>query len=111
MLKGNFGDTRIAERGRVCLGVQNEPRFGGTVGIFVGNVQKGSSAAVAGIQPGDLILGLNGEQLSDFDDLVVRLQKFDVGDKITLQVRSARLPGETTLNNVEVTLKDWLSTL
>lgn len=107
VLKGLFGDTRIAERGRVCLGVLNEPRFGGDVGIFVGNVQKDSSAADAGIQPGDLILGLNGEKLNDFDDLVIRLRKFDVGDKITLQVRSTRIAGETTLINIEVMLKDW----
>ena len=107
VLKGIFGDTGIAERGRVCLGVLNEPRFGAGEGILVGNVQPKSSAADAGIQAGDVIMGMNGEKLTDFDQLVTRLRKFDVGDKVTFTVRSFRFPGNNGTEDVEVTLKGW----
>ncbi len=107
ILKGIFGDTGIAERGRVCLGVMNEPRFGAGEGILVGNVQAASSADDAGIVSGDLIIAMNGEKLSDFDQLVTKLKKFDVGDKIKLSVRSFRFPGNEGVEEVEVTLKGW----
>jgi hypothetical protein len=107
VLKGIFGDTGIAERGRVCLGVLNEPRFGAGEGILVGNVQPKSSAADAGIQGGDVIMGMNGEKLTDFDQLVTKLRKFDVGDKVTFSVRSFRFPGNNGTEDIEVTLKGW----
>jgi hypothetical protein len=107
ILKGTFGDTQIAERGRVCLGVLNEPRFGVEEGILVGSVQKGSSADAAGISSGDLIVAMNGKKLTDFDQLVTQLRNFDVGDKIMLHIRSSGLQDEGGSRSVEVTLKGW----
>jgi len=107
ILKGTFGDTQIAERGRVCLGVLNEPRFGVEEGILVGSVQKGSSADAAGISSGDLIVAMNGKKLTDFDQLVTQLRSFDVGDKIMLHIRSSGLQDEGGSRSVEVTLKGW----
>jgi hypothetical protein len=107
ILKGTFGDTQIAERGRVCLGVLNEPRFGVEEGILVGSVQKGSSADAAGIRSGDLIVAMNGKKLTDFDQLVTQLRSFDVGDKIMLHIRNNGLQDEGGSRSVEVTLKGW----
>jgi hypothetical protein len=107
ILKGTFGDTQIAERGRVCLGVLNEPRFGVEEGILVGSVQKGSSADSAGIRSGDLIVAMNGKKLTDFDQLVTQLRSFDVGDKVMLHIRSNGLQDEGGSRSVEVTLKGW----
>jgi hypothetical protein len=107
ILKGTFGDTQIAERGRVCLGVLNEPRFGVEEGILVGSVQKGSSADAAEIRSGDLIVAMNGKKLTDFDQLVTQLRSFDVGDKIMLHIRSSGLQDEGGSRSVEVTLKGW----
>jgi len=107
VLKGIFGDTGIAERGRVCLGVLNEPRFGAGEGILVGNVQPKSSAADAKLQAGDVIMGMNGEKLTDFDQLVTKLRQFDVGDKVIFTVRSFRFPGRNGIEDIEVTLKGW----
>ena len=107
ILKGTFGDTQIAERGRVCLGVLNEPRFGVEEGILVGSVQKGSSADAAGISSGDLIVAMNGKKLTDFDQLVTQLRGFDVGDKIMLHIRSNGIQDEGGSRSVEVTLKGW----
>lgn len=107
ILKGTFGDTQIAERGRVCLGVLNEPRFGVEQGILVGSVQKDSSADTAGIRSGDLIVAMNGKNLTDFDQLVTQLRSYDVGDKIMLHIRSNGLQDEGGSRSVEVTLKGW----
>ena len=107
ILKGTFGDTQIAERGRVCLGVLNEPRFGVEEGILVGRVQEGSSAHAAGIRKDDLIVAMNGKKLTDFDQLVTELRSFDVGDKIMLHIRSSGLQDEGGSRSVEVTLKGW----
>ena len=107
ILKGTFGDTQIAERGRVCLGVLNQPRIGVEEGILVGSVQEGSSAHVAGIREGDLIVAMNGKKLADFDQLVTQLRSFDVGDKILLHIRINGLQDEGGSRSVEVTLKGW----
>ncbi len=108
ILKGIFGDTQIAERSRVCLGILNEPRFGGDFGVFVGSVQRGSSADDAGIRQRDLITAMNGEKVTDFESLVTRLRDFDVGDKVLLHVERLTNLGEPITENIEVTLKGWL---
>ncbi len=114
VLKGVFGDISITERGVVKLGLKPEPRFGlgmnpegPASGVLVGVVEKDSSADNAGIAPGDVLLNLNEERLTDFDQLVTLLRKFDVGDKITLRCRKQGKEGESTIEDVEVVLKGW----
>ena len=86
LLKGIFGDLRIQERGRVCLGVLQQSMFESGKGVLIGRVEKGSSADRAGLKSGDMILALNGEELSDFEELVKLLRQFKVGDTITMTV-------------------------
>lgn len=86
LLKGIFGDLRIQERGRVCLGVLQQSMFETGKGVLIGRVEKGSSADQAGLKSGDMILALNGEELSDFEELVKLLRQFKVGDTITMTV-------------------------
>lgn len=86
LLKGIFGDLRIQERGRVCLGVLQQSMFESGKGVLIGQVEKGSSADRAGLRSGDMILALNGEELSDFEELVKLLRQFKVGDTITMTV-------------------------
>ncbi|MBI4277777.1 MAG: trypsin-like peptidase domain-containing protein [Armatimonadetes bacterium] len=50
------------------------------------SVARGSPADVAGLQEGDLILGLDGEPLRGIDDLVRRLAREAVGTEVTLDV-------------------------
>ena len=52
-------------------------------------------------------MGMNGEKLTDFDQLVTKLRKFDVGDKVIFSVRSFRFPGNNGTEDIEVTLKGW----
>jgi len=85
-IKAIFGDTRVQERGPVCLGILQEPLFNNAAGVLIGQVEKGSSADKAGLADGDLITKMNDEKLTDFDDLVTRLKQHQVGDKIRLEV-------------------------
>lgn len=92
MLKSLFGDTRVQERGRVCLGIIQEPFFGEDSGVLIGNVEKNSSAANAGLESGDVITKMNDEPLQDFDDLVTRLKQYQVGQQIRLEVIRVQQP-------------------
>jgi len=91
-VKAIFGDTRVQDRGPVCLGILQEPIFGigNDSGVLIGQVEKGSSADNAGLAGGDLITKMNDEKLTDFEDLVTRLKQHQVGDKIRLEVIRSR---------------------
>ncbi|MFM7055906.1 MAG: PDZ domain-containing protein [Planctomycetota bacterium] len=97
-LKGIFGDLRVEERGRVCLGVVSEQGMNDITGAIIRRVEPGSSADLAGLQPGDLIQSVDGRQVRDFQELVTLLRDYNVGDKVTLRVRSLRVPSDELLN-------------
>ncbi|MDG2130511.1 MAG: PDZ domain-containing protein [Fuerstiella sp.] len=104
------GRERIAERSRVALGIRPHSARPGR-GVLIQTVTKGSTAAAATLQPGDLILGLVARpannpknsvpepsgNLRDFDDLVERLKEYRPGDVVYLTVirnfRMTALPG------------------
>lgn len=44
-------------------------------------------AAKAGLKPGDIVLALNGQPMTNPDALVVGIRSLDVGDTVTLKVR------------------------
>ena len=90
-LKGIFGDFRVQDRGRVCLGVTSGSQ-GAPTGVLIGDVQRGSSADKAGLKPGDFVTSLNGTPLSGFEELVTLLRDYKVGDKVTLRVQ--KLPSD-----------------
>jgi regulator of sigma E protease len=51
----------------------------------VREVNPASPADIAGLRPGDRIIGVDGQRVSDFDDLFLRIQDAD-GKPITLEV-------------------------
>lgn len=126
-IKAIFGDTRVQDRGPVCLGIIQEPALGlgNDTGVLIGQVEKGSSADNAGLTGGDLITKMNDEKLTDFDDLVTRLKQHQVGDKIRLEVikssksdmrrrifeQNPNLPAQPAIppvpREVVVTLQGW----
>ena len=55
-------------------------------GALVSSVAKGSPAAKAGLQPGDVILALNGEEISTSSDLPGRVADFSPGTSAKLEV-------------------------
>ncbi|MFM7036387.1 MAG: PDZ domain-containing protein [Planctomycetaceae bacterium] len=87
-LKAIFGDMRVEERGRVCLGIVSEQGLNNISGAMIRDVETGSSADLAGLKPGDLIQSVNGREIEDFQELVTLLRDYNVGDKVTLRVIS-----------------------
>jgi regulator of sigma E protease len=61
----------------------------------VGRVQAGSAAAAAGIQPGDVIVAIDGEKIDRFED-VQRLVRLNTGSAMTMVLR--RGTGDVTIH-------------
>ena len=53
-------------------------------GIYVAKVQEGGAAAAAGIEPGDVIIGADGQKVSSFPELQEIVAKKRPGDKMSL---------------------------
>jgi S1-C subfamily serine protease len=56
-------------------------------GLVVGEVSRGSKATEAGIQPGDLIISLEGQRIRNLGDLRNELLRKQVGDKVKLAIQ------------------------
>ena len=55
-------------------------------GVYVGQVQPGSPADTAGLQPGDIILSMNGTNLKTSEGMQSTMQSAKVGDALRLTV-------------------------
>src|SRR5215218_771710 len=77
------------------LGVNMAPPTGGQDGALVQEVVSGSPAAKAGLRPGDLVVGIDGQSVADYGELAARIRAHQPGDKITLKV--VRGGNETTI--------------
>ncbi len=73
-------------------------------GVLVVDVEPGSAAERAGIQPGDIIVGFDGRAIGNADDLQAALSDHQPGDRVTIVVnRNGReLPLEVTLGTAPV---------
>jgi serine protease Do len=58
--------------------------YGLPQGVYIPRVQRGSNAALAGILPGDILLSINGEQVTDTDTLQSIVYCYHPGDTVTL---------------------------
>ncbi|MDP4144516.1 MAG: trypsin-like peptidase domain-containing protein [Bacillota bacterium] len=67
-------------------GDSNADQNKGVSGAYIEQVVQGGGAAKAGIQPGDIIIELDGTKISKFDDLRDVLDKHKVGDTISCKV-------------------------
>jgi S1-C subfamily serine protease len=81
--RGSLGiDTQDVDA-RIAAGLKlGEPR-----GAVVTRVDAGSAAAAAGLQPGDVVVGANGQRIDDSDTLRNFVGLQPVGSKVTLDVR------------------------
>ncbi len=88
-------------RGTPVLGitVQTLAAEGGNTVVVVHSVTKGSGAHQAGLQAGDAILAVNGEQVSVTDDLLRLRRAYGIGDEMPLTI----LRGDEVMD-VSVTL-------
>jgi S1-C subfamily serine protease len=55
-----------------------------TQGVYVKSLSEGGSAALAGMQPGDIILGIDGKELRNSAELTEYLGRHRPGDKVRL---------------------------
>ena len=56
------------------------------IGVYVYDIEQGSNAQLSGIQSGDLILAVNGEEVSTSSDIEKLLKNQKVGDSVTYTV-------------------------
>lgn len=60
--------------------------YGLPIGVYVRGVEEGSSADLAGIRVGDVIIAINGETISNYEELNAAKDNYKAGDTITLTV-------------------------
>lgn len=85
--------------GPVTSGFRSQTNYHGQGGVGVMQVISGTPADAAGLNPGDVILQMNGKSYNDNQALVNDISKFHAGDKINLEVWS-----NGSRKNVTVTL-------
>ena len=69
-------------------------------GVGVRNLSRGSAALTAGLQPGDIIMGFNGEPIDAADQLQRLIAKAPIGSQATLEINRN---GKTTMIKIPVT--------
>jgi putative serine protease PepD len=85
---------RVLSSGRASLGVDLRTLPSG--GALVASVARGGPAAAAGIQAGDMIVGVAGTPTPTTDDIAVALAQQKPGATVSVQVRGAN--GNRTVN-------------
>ena len=89
LYSGDFAwrlEYKVLPGNKVKLGVQLQEQEG-DVGIKVLHVGENSNAQQAGILVGDVLLAMNGENISGVDDLIDRLQTLHIGDQAAIRLR------------------------
>jgi serine protease Do len=71
--------------------------YGATGGVFVQQVTPGGPAAKAGMQPSDVIVGINGQPVKDGDQLVATISAAQPGDKVEMKVLRDGKPVEVSV--------------
>jgi S1-C subfamily serine protease len=94
---------KVTNSHRAALGIRGSTLIGDdsqAAGVAVAKVDKGSAAAKAGIEPGDVIISINGRKTSTMAALAEALSALQPGQKAKVGV--VRLDGSTT--TITVTL-------
>ena len=74
-------------------------------GAFVDDVMAGSGAEAAGVRPGDVIVAIDGEEITSNDQLGEIVREHEPGDSIELTIE--RTGEQQTLTAVIGRLGDW----
>ena len=75
------------------------PGPGAKIADTASAILPGGPAAKAGLQPGDIILAIDGQEISVADDLIVAIRSHAIGDTVTLKYQRG-----TVIKTVQVTL-------
>ena len=77
--------------------------YGMPVGVYVSSVTEGSGADEAGLIRGDIIVALNGEEISSMDELKSELEYYAQGTEVTVTIMQGSPTGYQS-KDVQVTL-------
>ncbi len=66
-------------------------------GVLVSNVDQASDAYKQGIQPNDIIIGVNGETITSMSDINEIKEKYQAGDEMTLKIYRSGKNKEITI--------------
>jgi len=80
-------DGKVTKSDRASLGItaeDAETTSGQSAGVAVVSVSPGSAAASAGVQPGDIIVGLNNRQTATLQHLQTAVAQYPPGTKVTI---------------------------
>lgn len=93
-------DAGFAYLGITGLNVSSEASrvYGVPLGAFVKKVDMDSPAMKAGIQPGDVIIGVNDRSINTFTEYTSLLMQMNPGDEIELQVARQSQDGYKEMN-------------
>jgi putative serine protease PepD len=74
-------------------------------GAYVSSVSEGSPAATAGIEKGDVITSIDGEEISSADAVILAVRSHEIGDTVTVKVMrgSQEMSFDVTLGSDEGT--------
>jgi hypothetical protein len=105
-LMGRQPEEERRERG--FLGVEwSQKLMGGHSQVSIRRVLPGSAAAKAGLEPGDLLLRLNGQPIGGVKAARIVLGELEPGDKISLLIRRVSAAGSRELT-LQVTTGEGL---
>ena len=92
--------TGGVERGYLGMALKSlPPGIPGGPGALVAAVEPRSPAALAGIRPDDLVVGFDGEEVSDAPTLVLMLTRTAIGTDVPVEIRRG---GETLTLTVRI---------
>lgn len=86
----------------VDVDAETAQRYSMPQGVYVYSVSEGGAAENAGIRQGDIITAVNGEEITDMDELNDIKNRFDAGDSIELTVFRSGQTMTVTLTLQEV---------
>jgi len=86
-------DVTPEESARLGLGIDG--------GVTVVNILVNSAAFAAGVRPGDLITGLNGDTIKSAQDLVSRVAALEPGTNVELEGRHGAVPYQLKIKVTE----------
>ena len=72
-------------------------------GAYVTQVDMDSPAMRAGLQSGDVIVGINGAEITSYETLITDLNELSAEDEITLNIKRSTSKGYIDLD-IDVTL-------
>ncbi|MGN1480676.1 S1C family serine protease [Porcipelethomonas sp.] len=107
----NYGYVKgRPQLGITCIDVDESTArlYNMPVGTYVRSVTPNGAADLAGIQEGDIIIGVNGEAVSNTEELNAKKNEHNAGDSITLTISRNGRDMEVKVTLQEVTQGDTL---